>query len=161
MARGNKTIKQRTSAELADPIYGNFLVGKLINRVMKDGKKTIAQKEVYRAFDTIKSKDQDPLNVFQEALKNIMPQMEVRSRRIGGAAYQVPTQVRGNRKTSLALRWLVGEAKARPTAEYRTFAEKLAAELLDAAKGEGGAVKKRELAQKMADANKAFSHFRW
>lgn len=137
------------------------MVGKLINHIMRDGKKSVAERAVYDAFTIVKEKHENPLEVFQEALKNIMPQMEVRSRRIGGAAYQVPVQVRGNRKTALALRWLIGEARSRPHNEYKTFAKKLAAEILDAAKGEGGAVRKRELAHKMADANRAFSHFRW
>jgi small subunit ribosomal protein S7 len=128
---------------------------------MRDGKKTVAEKEVYRALEIIRKQHENPLEVFSDAIKNVSPQMEVRSRRIGGAAYQVPTMVRGNRKLSLAIRWLIAEAQSRPTSEFRTFAEKLAAEILDAYKNEGGAFKKKETAHKMAEANRAFSHFRW
>ena len=128
---------------------------------MRSGKKTTAQKQVYNALTIIGKEHENPLEVFQIAMKNVAPQMEVRSRRIGGAAYQVPTPVRGNRKTSLAIRWILGEAKARSNKDFHTFAEKLAAEILDAFKEEGGAIKKKETAHKMADANRAFSHFKW
>jgi small subunit ribosomal protein S7 len=128
---------------------------------MYDGKKSVAEKQVYNALEIIRKQHENPLEVYNEAIKNISPQMEVRSRRIGGAAYQVPTVVRGNRKTSLALRWLIAEAQSRPNSEFKTFADKLAAEILDAYKNEGGAVKKKESMHKMADANRAFSHFRW
>ena len=144
-----------------DAIYNNQMVTRLINGIMRDGKKSVAQHQIYSAFNLIKKEHDDALVVFQEAVKNISPQMEVRSRRIGGAAYQVPVPVRGNRKTSLVLRWLISEARKRSSKEYPTFAQKLAAELLDASKNEGGAVKKKEATHKMAESNRAFSHFRW
>jgi small subunit ribosomal protein S7 len=145
-----------------DPVYNSVMITKLINRVMKDGKKNAAQKQIYRAMDLIKAKtDQDPLSFFQTALDNIKPQMEVRARRIGGAAYQVPVPVRGPRKDSLAIRWLIFAAKSRPSTEFHTFAEKLTAELIDAANNAGTAVKKKLDTHRMAEANKAFAHFRW
>jgi small subunit ribosomal protein S7 len=145
-----------------DPIYASDLVAKLINRSMRDGKKSVVQKEVYKAFDLIKEKTgEDPVKVFNQALDNIRPTMEVRPRRVGGAAYQVPMQVRGNRKDSLAIRWLVGIANTRSNSEYHTYAEKLASEILDASKGEGGAVKKRLDMERVAEANRAFAHFKW
>ncbi|MFH1970925.1 MAG: 30S ribosomal protein S7 [Patescibacteria group bacterium] len=146
----------------ADPIYLDVLVTKLINRSMKDGKKSVTQKQVYKAFEIIKEKTkEDPDKVFNNALDIIRPTMEVRSRRVGGAAYQVPTTVRGSRRDSLAIRWLVNAARSRSSKEYKTFAEKLAAEILDAAKGEGTAVKKKTDTERMAEANRAFAHFRW
>lgn len=145
-----------------DPIYGNLSVTKLINRSMYDGKKSVAAKEVYEAFDLIKGKTgEDPMKVFENALDNIRPTMEVRPRRVGGAAYQVPMQVRGVRRDSLAIRWLVAAANARSNKEFHTYAEKLVAEIMDAVKGEGGAVKKRTDMERVAEANKAFAHFRW
>ena len=145
-----------------DPIYKSKLVTKLINRAMRDGKKSIAQREVYRAFEKISEKGKvNPLDMFNKALENIKPNMEVRPRRIGGAAYQIPIPVRGRRKESLAIRWLIGASRKRSNSEYHTYADKLSAEILDAAKGEGGAVKKREEIERMAEANRAFAHFRW
>mgnify|MGYP005842990547 FL=1 len=145
-----------------DPIFKNRVVAKLINRAMLSGKKSVVQKEVYRAFEIIKEKtSDDPIKTFAKALENIKPSMEVRPRRIGGAAYQVPIPVRGARKESLAIRWLIQAARARPNSEFKTFADKLAAELIDAAKGEGLAVKKRSDIERMAEANRAFAHFRW
>lgn len=145
-----------------DPIHRNQLVTKLINRCMKDGKKTVIQKEVYRAFEIIKEKtSEDPIKVFETAMDNIRPTMEVRPRRVGGAAYQVPMSVRGPRKDSLAIRWLVGAARGRSSGEFHTFAEKLAVEILDSSKGEGVAVKKRQEIERVAEANRAFAHFRW
>ncbi len=144
-----------------DPIYNNRLITKLINRSMKDGKKSVAQKQVYNAFEIIKEKEGDPVKVFSEAMANIKPNMEVRPRRVGGAAYQVPMPVRGPRKESLAIRWLIGASRARSNSEFKTFAAKLAAEILDAAQGEGGAVKKKLDMERMAEANRAFAHFRW
>lgn len=145
-----------------DPIYGSKVVTKLINRSMLDGKKSVTQKEVYRAFEIIKEKTQeDALKVFNQALENIKPTMEVRPRRVGGAAYQVPMSVRGPRRESLGIRWLIGSARAKSNSEYHTYAEKLAAEIMDAAKGEGGAVKKRQEVERVAEANRAFAHFRW
>jgi small subunit ribosomal protein S7 len=153
------TIKSKEAKP--DPIYKNRLVTKLINRAMYDGKKTVAQKQIYGAFDLIKEKGDDPIKVFALALENVKPTMEVRPRRVGGAAYQVPMPVRGSRKESLAIRWLIFSARARSNSDYHTFSEKLAAELTDAANGEGGAVKKRQEMERMAEANRAFSHFRW
>ncbi len=145
-----------------DPIYQSRVVTKLINRVMVDGKKSIAQKLVYKAFDLIKDKtQQDPLSVFETAMNNITPKMEVRSRRVGGAAYQVPMPVRPNRGQALALRWLITEAHKRANSDYHTFADKVAAEIMDAVENQGGAVQKKLTTHKMADANKAFAHFRW
>ncbi len=146
----------------ADPIYGSKLVTKLINRSMKDGKKAVIQKEVYAAMAIIKEKTgEDPVKIFDQALENIKPTMEVRPRRVGGAAYQVPQQVRGPRRESLAIRWLVISANSKSNSEFHTFAEKLAAEIIDASKGEGLSVKKRQEIERVAEANKAFAHFRW
>lgn len=145
-----------------DSIYGNEMVAKLINRAMKDGKKSVAEKEVYGAFEIIKNETkEEPMVVFERALNNIRPTMEVRSRRVGGAAYQVPMSVRGPRRDSLALRWLVELSRKKPNSEFRTYAAKLAAEIMDAAKGEGAAVKKRQDMDRSSEANKAFAHFRW
>lgn len=145
-----------------DAVYKNKLVTRLINRVMRDGKKSVAQREVYNSFEIIKDKTKgEPLKIFTQALSNIKPQMEVRPRRVGGAAYQVPTPVKGDRKESLAIRWLIFATRSRSNSDYHTFSEKLAAELMDAAKGEGGAVKKRTDVERMAEANRAFAHFRW
>lgn len=145
-----------------DPIYGNRLVTKLINRSMLDGKKSVARHEVYEAFDIIKEKtNEDPLKIFNQALDNIRPTMEVRPKRIGGAAYQVPQPVRGVRRDSLAIRWLVLAANAKSNSEFHTYSAKLATEIIDASKGEGAAVKKRTDMERVAEANKAFSHFRW
>ena len=129
---------------------------------MRAGKKSVAQKQVYAAFDLIKkSTKEDPVRVFSQALSNVKPTMEVRPRRVGGAAYQIPMPVRGPRRESLALRWLIFAARARPNSEYHTSGEKLASELQDAAKGEGGAVKRRRDIERVAEANRAFAHFRW
>lgn len=150
--------------KLAQPdlIYNNRAVTKLINRCMKDGKKSVAEKEVYRAFEIIKVKSgEDPVGVFSQALEKIKPEMEVRSRRVGGAAYQIPMPVRGGRKESLAIRWIIFAARSRSNTEFHTFAEKLATEIMDAAKGEGAAVKKRQDMERVAESNRAFSHFRW
>lgn len=146
-----------------DPLYGNRVVARVINRVMQDGKKTIAQKQVYQALEIAKqeTKAEDAPELLRQALDKIKPNMEVKSRRVGGAAYQVPMPVKGDRKEALAIRWLVLSARKRSSSQYHTFAEKLAAELLDALKGEGEAVRKRETTHKMAEANKAFAHFRW
>ncbi len=145
-----------------DPLYENRLVTKFINKVMKDGKKAQATRLVYHAFEVLKQKTQkDPLEVFRNAIENVKPQIEVRSRRIGGAAYQVPSPVRGDRKETLAIRWLITAARARSNSAYHTTAEKLAAEILDALNNEGSAIKKKLDTHKMADANKAFAHFRW
>ena len=144
-----------------EPVYQNELLTKLINRCMHDGKKSVAQKEVYKALSIIKDKGEDPMKVFSQAIENIKPAMEVRPRRVGGAAYQVPMPVRGPRRESLAIRWLVAATRSRSGSESPTFSEKLAIELMEAAKGEGGAIKKRQEIERVAEANKAFSHFRW
>ena len=144
---------------LPDPVYNSVLVTKLINSIMLDGKKGVAQKVVYDAFDIIKNKTgKDPLEAFTEAMNNIMPSLEVKARRVGGATYQVPMEVRPARRTTLGLRWLTAYARSR---SERTMAERLAGELMDAANNTGSAVKKREEVHKAAEANKAFAHFRW
>lgn len=145
-----------------DAIYKNRVITKLINKVMLSGRKSIAEGIVYGALDIVKEKEnKDPIVVFTEAMKQITPKVEVKSRRIGGASYQVPVEVKGVRKDSLTIRWLVDAARARSSKEFRTMREKLAAEIIDASKGIGEAVKKRETAHKMAEANRAFAHFRW
>lgn len=142
-----------------DPVYNDILVAKLINKLMWDGKKTVAQKAVYKAFDYIKKKTgMDPLEVFKKAVNNVRPVLEVRPRRVGGATYQVPVEVEEPRKTSLALRWIVAAARAR---KGRPIYLRLAQELLDAYNNTGVAVKKREDVHKMAEANRAFAHYRW
>ncbi|MBQ7713626.1 MAG: 30S ribosomal protein S7 [Oscillospiraceae bacterium] len=144
---------------LPDPMYNSVLVTKLVNSIMLDGKKGVAQKVVYGAFDTIKEKTgNEPLDVFTQALENIMPSLEVKARRVGGATYQVPREVRPARRQTLGLRWLTSYARARGE---RTMAERLAGEIMDAANNTGSAVKKREDTHKMAESNKAFAHFRW
>ena len=144
---------------LPDPMYNSVLVTKLVNSVMLDGKKGVAQKVVYSAFDMIKDKTgNEPLDVFNQAMENIMPSLETKSRRVGGAAYQVPMEVRPARRQTLGLRWLTAYARARGE---RTMAERLAGEIMDAANNSGSAVKKREDTHKMAESNKAFAHFRW
>lgn len=144
-----------------DALYNSPLVAKFINNVMRDGKKTIAEKVVYSAFDLLKAKGQDPLETFQKVLETISPKVEIKARRIGGANYQVPVEVRGDRKYAVAIRWLLEAAKARPNKEYHTMAEKLVAEFIDALEGKGEAIKKRDNTHRQADANKAFAHFRW
>lgn len=144
-----------------DPIYKNRIVAKLINRAMREGKKSVIQREVYEAFEIMKKGGEDPIKIFSLAIENVKPSMEVRPRRIGGAAYQVPMQVRGSRKESLAIRWIVAATRSRSNSEYKTFSQKLAAELSDAAKGEGGAIKKKVDMEKVAEANRAFAHFKW
>lgn len=145
----------------ADPVYGNRLVTRFINRVMMSGKKRAAERVVYGALDIIKEKGEDPVKVFETAIANIGPKMEVRPRRVGGASYQVPSEVRGDRRLSLALRWLTMFANKRSNKEYKSFANKLAAELLDASKGLGEAIKKRDTVHRTAEANRAFAHFKW
>ena len=144
---------------LPDPIYGSKIVTKLVNNIMEDGKRSIAQKIVYDAFDIIKEKEQkDPLEVFEAALNAIMPVLEVKARRVGGATYQVPIEIRAERRQTLALRWLVQYSRNR---HEKTMAEKLAAEIIDAINNTGGAFKKKEDMHRMAEANKAFSHYKW
>ncbi|MBQ5320491.1 MAG: 30S ribosomal protein S7 [Oscillospiraceae bacterium] len=144
---------------LPDPVYNSKLVTRLINNVMYDGKRGVAQKIVYGAFDIIKEKTgEEPLDVFAKAMENVMPLLEVKARRVGGATYQVPIEVRPERKETLGLRWITLYSRNR---SERTMKERLAGELLDAINGLGGAYKKREETHKMAEANKAFSHYRW
>ena len=144
---------------LPDPMYNSVLVTKLVNSIMLDGKKGVAQKVVYGAFDQIKEKTgNEPLDVFTQAMENIMPSLEVKARRVGGATYQVPMEVRPVRRQTLGLRWLTNYARTR---SERTMAERLAGEIMDAANNTGSAVKKREDTHKMAESNKAFAHFRW
>lgn len=159
MPRGRKVIKKRQA--IPDPVYKNLLLGKFINRMMYSGKKTVAQKEMYEAMELLKKQELDPINVFETALSNVGPKVEVRPKRIGGAAYQVPVEVRGERKVSLAIRWILEAARKRSNKDHHTFAQKLAAEFLDASKNSGEAIRKRDTAFKMAEANKAFAHFRW
>ncbi len=147
---------------IPDPIYHNIVVTKLINCIMKDGKRSVAQKQIYQTLDRLKSQTgKDPLEILLAGIENIKPQMEVRARRIGGAAYQVPSPVRTERKESLALRWLITAARKRSSTEFHTFPEKLSAELIDSLSDTGGAVKKKLDTHRMAEANKAFAHFRW
>ena len=144
---------------LPDPIYNSKVVTKLVNNIMLDGKKSVAQKIVYGAFDIIKEKEQkDPLEVFETALNNIMPVLEVKARRVGGATYQVPLEIRAERRQTLGLRWLVTYARKR---NEKTMAEKLAGEIIDATNQNGGAYKKKEDTHRMAEANKAFAHYKF
>ena len=143
---------------LADPIYNSKLVTRLVNSIMLDGKKGVAQKIVYEAFETVKEKTgNDPLETFEKAMENIMPSLEVKARRVGGSTYQVPIEVRAERRQTLGLRWLTAYSRTR---SERTMAARLAAEIMDAANNTGNAVKKREDTHKMAEANKAFAHYR-
>ena len=144
---------------LADPLYNSKMVTRLINNIMYDGKKGVAQKIVYDAFDIVKEKTgNDPLESFEKALENIMPVLEVKARRVGGSTYQVPMEVRPERRETLGLRWLTPYARAR---SERTMRERLAGEIMDAVNGNGNACKKREDTHKMAEANKAFAHYRY
>ena len=144
---------------LPDPMYGSVLVTKLVNSIMLDGKKGVAQKVVYGAFDIIKEKtEKEPLEVFTQAMENIMPSLEVKARRVGGSTYQVPMEVRPERRQTLGLRWLISYARNR---SERTMAERLAAEIMDAKNSMGGAFKKKEETHRMAEANKAFAHYRY
>lgn len=156
----NKKAKKR--APVSDPIHDNRLVEKFINKIMKDGKKTVAQRNVYTALELIAEKrKEDGVAVFEKAIVLVGPKIEVRAKRVGGANYQVPSEVRGERKVSLAMKWIINAATARSNKEFHTFAQKLAAEILDAVEGKGEAVRKRDTVLKMAEANRAFSHFRW
>ena len=142
-----------------DPLYNSKLVTRLINNIMYDGKKGVAQKIVYGAFDIIKEKTgNDPLEAFEQAMENVMPVLEVKARRVGGATYQVPMEVRPERRQTLGLRWLSNYSRLR---SERTMKERLAGEIMDAINGVGGAAKKRDETHRMAEANKAFAHYRW
>lgn len=154
MPRSSKTIKRVT---IGDPVYSSRLVTKLINKTMRDGKKSPAAAQVYLAL----GKFENPAQTLETVINTIAPKMEVRPRRVGGASYQVPSEVRGDRKIHLALKWLLEAARSRSNKEYHTFAEKLAAEMNDALAGTGNAIKKRDMVHKMAEANKVFAHLRW
>ena len=158
MSRSNKVTK---SLLPADAMYGNRLITRFINRVMRSGKKRTAEQVVYSALESIKEKGEDPVKVFELAINTVGPKMEVRARRVGGASYQVPTEVRGDRRIALAIRWIIQFSAKRSNKEFKTFAEKLAAELLDASKGVGESIKKRDTVHRMAEANRAFAHFKW
>ena len=156
MSRRHRAEKREV---IPDPKFGDLVVTKFMNSLMKDGKKSAAESIVYGAFDIVEAKvKQDPITVFHTALDNIRPAVEVRSRRVGGATYQVPVEVRPDRRRALAIRWVINAARNRGE---NTMTEKLAGELLDAANNRGSAVKKREDTHKMAEANRAFSHYRW
>ena len=156
-------MSRRHSAEKRqinpDPKFGNLVVSKFMNSIMYEGKKSVAEQIVYGAFELIEGKTkQDPLGVFQQALDNVMPSIEVRSRRVGGATYQVPVEVRNDRRQALGIRWIITAARER---NEKTMVERLSAELLDASNNRGNAVKKREDTHRMAEANRAFAHYRW
>ncbi|KKR83327.1 MAG: 30S ribosomal protein S7 [Candidatus Daviesbacteria bacterium GW2011_GWA1_41_61] len=159
MPRSGKITKR---VVLPDPVYNSRLLSRFINRMMFSGKKTVAQNLVYQALEEIeKTAGKNPLTVFEAAISNVMPRMEVRPRRIGGASYQIPVEVRGDRKEALAVRWIIEAARNRSNKEYHTFDKKLAAEFLDASEGKGAAIKKKEDTLRVAEANRAFSHFKW
>lgn len=157
MSRRRRSVKREV---LPDPIYNDVTVAKFVNRLMLDGKKSIAQGLIYSAFDQLREKvpGEEPLSVFKKALENTKPSVEVKSRRVGGATYQVPVDVRPSRRSALAMRWLVQYARAR---SEKTMADRLASELADAFNSRGNSIKKREDVHKMAEANRAFSHFSW
>ncbi|MDT3377092.1 30S ribosomal protein S7 [Labrys portucalensis] len=156
MSRRHRAEKREI---IPDPKFGDLVVTKFMNAIMYDGKKSVAEKIVYDAFDTIEAKaKQSPITVFQTALSNVAPAIEVRSRRVGGATYQVPVEVRPERRQALAIRWILSAARNR---NEKTMEEKLSGELLDASNNRGNAVKKREDTHRMAEANRAFSHYRW
>jgi len=156
MPRRGKIAKRDV---LADPMYGSKLVTRLINNIMLDGKKGVAQKIVYDAFEIVKARtERDPLEVFEQAMENIMPVLEVKARRMGGATYQVPMEVRPERRQTLGLRWITKYSRLR---SEKTMKERLAGEIIDAVNETGGSFKKREDTHKMAEANKAFAHYRW
>jgi len=156
MPRRGKVVRRPAPP---DPIYHNPLLGKFINKVMQRGKKGVAEKIVYGALSIVEAQTKrHPLEVFEQALKNVTPVLEVKPRRVGGATYQVPVEIRGDRRLSLAMRWIIAAARARTG---KPMAQRLAAELMDAAAGVGAAVKRREEVHRMAEANKAFAHYRW
>ena len=155
MSRKRRAPKRKN---YSDPKYRSQVVSKFINSIMYDGKRSTAEKILYTALDKIKSKNEDPIEVFNSAVNNVRPNLEVRSRRVGGATYQVPVEVRSNRSQALALRWILTASKKR---KNKTMAEKIFFELVDASQNKGSAVKKKEDVHKMAESNKAFAHFRW
>ncbi len=156
MPRRREVVKRET---FPDPKYKNILVAKFVNKIMQRGKKSVAERIFYHALEIIQERTkEDPLKVFEKSVNNVKPVIEVKSRRVGGATYQVPTEVRPERRTALAIRWLISYAQERTE---KSMEEKLAAELIDAANNRGGTIKKREDVHKMAEANKAFAHYRW
>ncbi len=156
MARRRRAVRREL---LPDPKYNSTLVAKFVNNLMYGGKKSVSESILYDALDSIRERTgNDPLEVFQKALDNVKPMVEVRSRRVGGSTYQIPVEVAGNRRQALSMRWMISAARARGE---RTMAERLAAEVLAASNGEGAAVRKREDTHRMAEANRAFSHYRW
>ncbi len=157
--RGKKKIEKRQIE--ADKLYDNFLVAKFINNLMKNGKKQAAQRAFYNAFEILSKDNANPVSLFEAAIQNVGPKQEVKSKRVGGANYQVPMDVRPERRTSLAIRWIIEAARSRSNKDYHRFEEKLAAEILEASQNLGAAIKKRDNVQRMADANRAFSHFRF
>jgi len=156
--RGKKAVKRQIEP---DKIHNNLLVAKFINNIMESGKKSVAQNIVYGAFDILQKQNQEPLTIFERSIQNVAPRQEVKAKRVGGASYQVPMDVRPERRTSLAIRWIIDAARSRSNKEYHTFQEKLAAELMDASNNQGSAIKKKDTVQRMADANRAFAHFRF
>ena len=144
-----------------DVVFGNVLVTKFINRIMVNGKKSIAQKHFYKAFDILKEKGNDPIDTFEKAIQNVAPKVEIKARRVGGENYQVPIEVRPERRTALAIRWIVEATRKRPNKEFKTFEEKLAAELLAAVNNEGEAAKKKDVMHRQAEANQTFNPFQW
>jgi len=156
MPRRARVVRRETPP---DPKFGSRSLAKFINKVMVGGKKSVAERIVYTAFDRVEAQArQNPLDIYEQAMRNVTPVLEVKPRRVGGATYQVPVEIRGDRRVSLAMRWLIGSARHRPG---RTMAEKLAAEILDASRGQGTTVKRKDDTHRMAEANKAFAHYRW
>ena len=155
MSRKRRAPKRKN---YSDPKYGSLVISKFINSIMYDGKRSTAERILYGALDKIKNKNEEPIKVFNSAVSNVRPNLEVRSRRVGGATYQVPVEVKSNRSQALALRWLLAACRKR---KNKTMADKLFSELMDASQNKGSAVKKREDTHKMAESNKAFAHFRW
>jgi len=151
--------KKRVAKE--DPVYKSYEVAKLINTIMKDGKKTVAQRVVYDVLSQIEKEKKDPLQTLHQAINNVAPNFEVKPKRLGGASYLVPIEVRRERRLSLALNWIITAARSRPNKEYKTFKKKLFTELSEAAQNQGNAVTKRQQTEKLAEANKAFAHLRW
>ena len=161
--RHAKVSKKRQVQE--DAVYNSILVSKLINNIMRDGKKTVAANVVYDTFDLLAKNpagagDDGAINLFEKAIQNVGPKTEIKARRVGGASYQIPIEVRGDRRTALALRWIIEASRAKSNKDFHTFPEKLADEIIAASNNEGAAIKKRDNVHRMADANKAFSHFR-
>jgi len=156
--RHKKVVKRQIEA---DRINNSLIAAKFINKLMKDGKKTTAERILYTAFELLEKEGQNALEIFEKAIQNVGPRQEVKAKRVGGANYQVPMEVRGERRLSLSMRWIIEAAKARSNKDYKSFAAKLAAELKDAVENQGAAIKKRDTAHRMAEANRAFSHFRF